>query len=108
MTNDWMDFGADFPAEICDAVKAQVFAWRIFHNLADDAFKMRFSDAQFRLSITPPDGRLPTSQTIGLSGSAAQRVVGCLHAEYQAWQSRTKQPLPPNDEPFEGGPFSNR
>lgn len=91
--NDWMDFGTDFPPAYRDAIRARVFAWRISHNLEDDAFKMklyRVSDVQFNLWIASPDGKAPTDQTVLFSASAAQSVEEFLEVEYEAWRSRAR------------------
>jgi hypothetical protein len=79
--NDWMDFGADFPAAFRDVIRTRVFAWRAFHNLADEAFKTklhRVSDEQFDVWITAPDRKPPTSETILFAASVAQALRNCL------------------------------
>lgn len=107
---DWIDFSPDFLPDSKDAIRSAVFAFRVDHNLADEAFKVRAlmaSKSHFDLWITTPDDLRQALKNISaVEPSASKRVYEYLEAEYAEWCARTGSMPTPQifKEVFEGGP----
>jgi hypothetical protein len=104
---DYIYFAPDLPANLRTGIRQRVFAWRIFHNLSDEAFGVWLrlaSDAELRLRITSPDAAEPASYTISVSAAtSANHILEKLEDVYRAWRSRIGKPI--FQEVFDGGPY---